>query len=204
MSKSSKKKHEEAAAAAAGEESTAAAAESAATADAPAAAGADDVAPAGPEEEAPDPVAVLAAERDEFKDKWLRTVAELDNVRKRASRDLVQGRRFAQADILRAFLEVVDNFERALQSVPGDADTGTPDPFREGVELIHQRLRGVLKDQGVEPIEALAAAFDPNVHEAVGQFEREGVEPGVVIEVAQQGYRFGELVLRPARVIISA
>ena len=152
----------------------------------------------------PDPLEVMTAERDAFKEKWLRAVAELDNVRKRASRDLVQGRKFAQADVLRSILEVVDNFERALQSVPEQSDTDTPDGFRDGVELIHQRLRGVLKEQGVELMEVLEAPFDPTVHEAVGQLEREGVESGIVIEVVQQGYHFGDLVLRPARVIISA
>ena len=152
----------------------------------------------------PDPLEVLAAERDEFREKWLRAVAELDNVRKRAGRDLAQGRKFAQADVLRSILEVVDNFERALQTVPVESDTDAPDAFREGIELIHQRLRGVLKDKGVTPIEALEAHFDPNVHEAVGQFEREGVETGIVIEVVQQGYHFEDMVLRPARVIISA
>ncbi len=152
----------------------------------------------------PDPLAELAAERDEFKEKWLRVVAELDNVRKRTSRELLQSRRFAQADVLRSFLEIQDNFERALQSEAGDADTDHAKSFREGVELIYQRLRGLLKEKGVEPMEVLEQEFDPTFHDAVGQLPREGVEPGIVIEVVQQGYHFGDMVLRPARVIISA
>jgi molecular chaperone GrpE len=152
----------------------------------------------------PDPLAAMTAERDEYQEKWLRIVAELDNVRKRSSRELLQSRKFAQADVLRRFLEVQDNFERALQSVGQAADTEAPDSFREGVELIYQRFRDVMKEQGVEPIEALEAEFDPNFHDAVGQLPREGVDAGIVIEVVQQGYHFGDMVLRPARVIISA
>lgn len=146
----------------------------------------------------------LRKERDEFKEKWLRVVAELDNVRKRSRREIVDGRRFAQAEVLRSFLEVQDNFERALQSMAGDDDTASYQSLRDGVDLIFQNYRRVLKDQGVQPIEALEQEFDPAVHEAVGQFEREGVEPGRVIEVVQQGFRLGDMVLRPSRVIISS
>lgn len=152
----------------------------------------------------PDPLTLMTAERDDYQEKWLRIVAELDNVRKRSSRELLQSRKFAQAEVLRRFLEVQDNFERALQSVGQPTDTEAPDSFREGVELIYQRFHDVLKEQGVELIEALEAEFDPNYHEAVGQLPREGVDAGIVIEVVQQGYHFGDMVLRPARVIISA
>jgi len=149
------------------------------------------------------PEEILSRERDEYKEKWLRVMAELDNVRKRSRRELVDGRRFAQAEVLRAFLEVQDNFERALQSMADGEDTGSHQSLREGVELIFQNFRRVLKDQGVLPIETLEQDFDPALHEAVGQMEREGVEPGKVIEVVQQGFRMGDLVLRPSRVIIS-
>jgi molecular chaperone GrpE len=125
-------------------------------------------------------------------------------VRKRSSKQLVDGRRFAQAEVLRSFLDVNDNFERALQSMGGEADTEATKSLREGIDLVFQNFRRVLKDQGVEPIEALEAEFDPAFHEAVGQFEREGVEPGHVIEVVQQGFKLGDMVLRPSRVIISA
>jgi molecular chaperone GrpE len=147
---------------------------------------------------------VLRAERDAFEEKWLRVVAELDNVRKRSRREVLETRRFTQADILCPLLEVQDNFERALQSVGENSDTDESGGFREGVELIFQKFRGVLKDKGVEPMEAMGAEFDPNFHEAVGQLAREDTEPGRVIEVVQQGFHFGDMVLRPARVIISS
>jgi len=156
------------------------------------------------EPEEPSPEDVLRAERDAFQEKWLRVVAELDNVRKRSRREVIETRRFAQAEILRSLLELQDNFERALQSAGDNSDTGESGGFREGVELIFQKLRGVLKDKGVEPMEAMGAEFDPNFHEAVGQVERENTEPGLVVEVVQQGFHYGDLVLRPARVIISS
>jgi len=158
-----------------------------------------------PEEfEEPLPEEVLRAERDAFEEKWLRVVAELDNVRKRSRREVLETRRFSQAEILRSLLEFQDNFERALQSAGENSDTGESGGFREGVELIFQKFRGVLKDRGVEPMEALGAEFDPNFHEAVGQLAREDTESGRVIEVVQQGFHFGDMVLRPARVIISS
>jgi molecular chaperone GrpE len=159
-----------------------------------------------PDEElapAPSPEELLTAERDELKERWLRAAAELENVRKRSRREVADARRFAQADLLRSLLEVADNFERALGSMAGD-DEVTADGVREGVELIHQRFLTVLRDRGVETVEALGKEFDPNWHEAVGQLPAEDAEAGTVLEVVQQGYRFGDLVLRPARVIIAA
>lgn len=173
-------------------------------------AAADNVAPADEQaqevvvEEMPSVEDVLRRERDEAQDKWLRAVAEMDNLRKRTRREVTDAHRFAKADALRGYLDVLDNLERALQSSAAGADTGSPDPFRDGIELIRQRMRGVLQEQGVTTIEAMGQHLDPTVHEAVGQLPREGSEPGTIIEVAQPGYKLGELVLRPARVIICA
>lgn len=212
----SRKRHHETGSRPAGTDDAAAADATARDADgeaagAPAPADAESGSPAPAEAAAPaaEPAAptaeeLLRRERDEFQDKWLRTLAELDNVRKRARRDVDDARRFAKAEALRGILDVLDNLERALQSNGGAADTGAPDAFRDGIELIRQKLRAVLQDQGVTPIEALGLHLDPLVHEAVGQLPREGSEPGTIIEVAQAGYRLGDLVLRPARVIICA
>jgi molecular chaperone GrpE len=155
-------------------------------------------------EELPSVEDALRRERDEAQDKWLRAVAEMDNLRKRTRREVTDAHRFAKADALRGFLDVLDNLERALQSNAASTDTGAPDAFRDGIELIRQRLRGVLQEQGVTTIEAMGLHLDPAVHEAVGQLPREGSESGTIIEVAQPGYKLGELVLRPARVIICA
>lgn len=162
----------------------------------------------GPESETgtepDDPWAALEAERDSFREKWLRAVAEMENVRKRSRKELLDSRRFAQAEVLRPLLEVHDNFERALQSFDQDADTEADGAVRAGVDLIFQRFQAVLKDRGVRPIEALDLEFDPRVHEAVGQLAREGIETGTVIEVVQTGFVLGDdFVLRPARVIVA-
>ncbi|PID80642.1 nucleotide exchange factor GrpE [bacterium DOLZORAL124_64_63] len=146
----------------------------------------------------------LALERDQFKDKWMRAVAETDNVRKRSRREVQDARRFAQAETLRPFLEVYDNFERALRSMNETELDEQGQSVRQGVELIFQRFQAALKERGAKLIPVDGCEFDPSVHEAVGSMPREGVEAGHVIEVAQQGFQFGDMVLRPARVIVSS
>lgn len=146
----------------------------------------------------------LALERDEFRDKWMRAVAETDNVRKRSRREVQDARRFAQAETLRSFLDVYDNCERALQSMNVDKDDEQGQSVRQGVELIFQRFQNALKERGAGLIEVDGCEFDPSVHEAVGSMAREGVEAGHVIEVVQQGFKFGDMVLRPARVVVSS
>lgn len=178
--------------------------------EATAAAGAvpDEEAATAGESEVTDPLVAerdaLRGERDQLREKWLRTLAEMDNLRKRTRRDVLDARRFAQAESLRAFLDVHDDLERALRSTATADDTEGSGGIREGVELIFQKFQSLLKDQGVVAVEAQDAPFDPNIHEAVGQMTRDGVEPGMVIEVAQPGYRLDDMVLRPARVIISS
>ncbi len=152
----------------------------------------------------PDPLELMRQERDAFQEKWLRLVAELDNLRKRTRRELIDSRRLAQADVLRPILGAMDNFKRALESLHGNKDHEDYEKFLVGVDLIFQNFQGVLKDLGAVPMEALDKEFDPAFHEAVGQLPREGVEPGLVIEVTQNGFMFQDQVLRPARVIISA
>jgi len=160
-----------------------------------------------PAEQEPEPTAeeLLAAERDDLREKWLRALADLDNLRKRSRREVQDARRFAQVEVLRPLLEVADNFDRAVASFGSDAEAETDtDAVREGVALIHQSFRNLLRDRGVERIEALGREFDPNEHEAVAQVPSEDQPSGAVIEVVQEGYRFGDIVLRPARVVIAS
>lgn len=156
------------------------------------------------EPEPPTELELMRQQRDALQEKWLRVVAELDNVRKRARREVADTRRLTRADILRSMLDVQDNFERALQSFDDQEDTGNHESLRDGVQLIYDSFQRVLTDRGVEPIEAEGEEFDPAVHEAVGQLARDGVETGIVVEVLQQGYKLGDLVLRPARVLVSS
>ncbi|MBC8426889.1 nucleotide exchange factor GrpE [bacterium] len=152
-----------------------------------------------------DPEEVLTRERDDYKDKWLRAVAEQDNVRKRARREVVDARRFAVADVLRDLLDVLDNFERATASVTDEGDDGANlKSIRSGLEMIHNRFKEILSARGVEAVPAeTGQEFDPNIHEAVMRMESEDVESGAIVEVAQTGYKLNDLVLRPARVVVA-
>ena len=170
----------------------------------------------------------LRARLEEEHDRLLRTAAELENLRKRSRRELAEARRFAQADVLRPLLEVLDNFERALQHAdPGTADAGpsdaptvscgdpgplqdgsqvdpAPDSFRQGVVMIARSFRRVLGDCGVSRIEAVGRSFDPALHEAVGQAPAGEDQPsGTVLAELQAGYTFDDLVLRASRVIVA-
>ncbi len=145
----------------------------------------------------------LTAERDELKEKWLRALAELDNLRKRSRREVLDARRFAHAEVLRPLLDIADNFERALQAMD-TAEAQSAGGVRQGVTMLHQSLLALLRERGVEAIEAIGAEFDPAVHEAVAQLPSEEHASGIVTDVVQRGYRFGEMVLRPARVVIAS
>jgi molecular chaperone GrpE len=158
----------------------------------------------------PDPLAETRRERDELQDRWLRAMAELDNLRRRTVRDIDEARRLALIEVFRRLLEVQDDFERALASIPASsADDPSRAPgdrladFHHGVELIQQRLLGVLRDFGVAPIAALGEPFDPRLHEAVGHRDEEGTESGTVVDVLQTGYTLGDVVLRPSRVFVT-
>ena len=146
----------------------------------------------------------LQTERDEFEDRWLRAVAELDNLRKRTRREVADSRRFAVADLLRQFMEIQDDLLRALSSLSvGDEDSDTARDFQAGFELIALRFETLLKERGVQKIEAEGLEFDPQHHEAVAQIEQDGVPAGQIIEVVQEGYQLDDFVLRPARVIVA-
>lgn len=146
----------------------------------------------------------LRLERDELKERWLRAAAELDNFRKRTRKEIEDVRVYAVAGLLRDLLEILDNFERAVISLGESAgQEGELDSLRNGVGLIHQRFRDILMSQGLERIEAAGTEFDPALHEAILQVEKEGTAPGQIAEVVQPGYRLKDLVIRPCRVIVA-
>ncbi len=157
------------------------------------------------ETEEPTPEEALAAERDEFRDKWLRAVAEQDNLRKRTRREVTEARTFATADVLRDVAEVLDDFERALAAdAAAENEAEGHAAFRTGVELIESRLRDALQRRGLERMNVEKGdEFDPRSHEAVAQVPGGDVESGAVLEVIQAGYVLGEMVLRPARVVVA-
>ena len=136
---------------------------------------------------------------DEEHDRLLRKTAEFDNYRKRIERERREQADQAVASLLLELLSVADDFDRALSVEAGDAAT----PYRRGVELIHTKLGDLLRRQGVKPIEALGADFDPNVHQAVMHEPSAGHRDGEVIEELQRGYMIGGRLLRPAMVKVA-
>ena len=135
-----------------------------------------------------------------WRDRALRLQAEIENFRKRQRR-LAEERILADRErLLRSFLRVADDLERAL-----NADGVDGENLRQGVDLTHQTLMRILDQEGAEPIEALGQPFDPAWHEAVGTVPNghAGVEPDTVVEVVEAGYRMGDRLLRPARVIVA-
>ncbi len=149
------------------------------------------------------PEGELARERDDYKDRWMRSIAEQDNLRKRTRREVVEARVFAVADVMRDLLDVLDGFDRALAAETDENGDGEV-AFRQGVELIHNRLQENLERRNLLRIEvAVGDEFDPRLHEAVAQVPGGDLDSGAVLEIAQAGYQLGDMVLRPARVIVA-
>jgi molecular chaperone GrpE len=155
-----------------------------------------------PVDEDAEPEAAAPAEPD-YKDQWLRAVAEADNVRKRARRDVAGAEARGIAKLARELLPALDNFERALaaaESQPENRDHHLTD----GIRLVQAELLSALARVGIEPESPKGEAFDPHRHEAVAQHPVEGAEPGTIVEVYQAGYRYGDELLRPAKVVVAA
>ena len=159
-------------------------------------------------EDAIDELAVLQEELEqakakeaEYLDGWQRARAELANARKRFQRDQVQAYTNAQADVLKHVLPIVDDFERALETLPGNLSGLT---WIEGVLLIRRKLDMLLEQSGVAPIDAVGEEFDPFLHQAVTHEPSDTVPPGHVIAELQRGYKISERVLRPSMVRVSS
>jgi molecular chaperone GrpE len=142
-------------------------------------------------------VALLESERDEAVDHLKRVAADFDNYRKRAARDQESLVARAHERLVKELLPVLDNLERALEA----AEQHEEAKLADGVTLVARELRSALEREGLREIEA-DGKFDPHVHEALLTQPSEA-EEGSVIEVLQKGYRLGDRVLRPARVVIS-
>jgi molecular chaperone GrpE len=147
--------------------------------------------------------AELAAAREEARqdrDRWLRERADLENVKKRAARERAETIKFANEQVLRDLLPIVDNLERAIEHARSGGDG---QPLTEGVALILKSLLDVLDRHGVTRIAAKGTPFDPSQHEAMAHVESEAHEPNVVVEEHQPGYRLNERLLRPALVSVA-
>jgi molecular chaperone GrpE len=146
-----------------------------------------------------DPLAQAQRERDEYLDLARRTQADFENYRKRAAREAAASGERAKSGLVRELLPVVDNLERALAS----AQEGEQH-LAEGVRLVHAALIAVLERNGVEQFDPSGDRFDPGEHEALSMREQDGAESGLVLDVVEKGYRANGLILRPARVVVSA
>jgi molecular chaperone GrpE len=145
----------------------------------------------------------LAAKELEAKtnyDRFLRQVAELDNVKKRSAREREEISRFANEALIKDLLPVVDNLERAVAHASGG---GNGKPLVEGVEMILKGLLDVLAKHGVTQISAAGQSFDPSKHEAMAQVESESHEPNSVVEELHKGYTLRDRLLRPALVSVA-
>ncbi len=134
----------------------------------------------------------------EHLDGWQRSQADFINYKSRVQRDQELMKSVMKGDIIKKFLPVLDDLERALQNRPADSDS-----WINGIELIHKKLQSILESEGVTRIEAEGQLFDPNYHEAISHEPAEGVESGHVIAVVQSGYMLGERVIRPALVRVA-
>lgn len=146
------------------------------------------------------PQAEREGEQEAWRDRALRLQAEMDNFRKRQQRRADEQIEEERGRIVGAFLPIVDDLERALTASGGD-DQG----LRQGVELIHRSALRLLQQEGVEPIDAMGQRFDPNWHEAVATVQRGGhdIAPYTITHVVEPGYRLGDRLLRPARVVVA-
>jgi molecular chaperone GrpE len=144
-------------------------------------------------------IAALEKDKKDNWDRYLRSAADLENLRKRQKRELDDARLESKGKVLKEMLPVVDNLERAIEHATSQAGTN---PIVEGVQLVLRQFLTAFERLDVTPIEAGGLPFDPNLHEAISQAESDQ-PPGTVVQVLQRGYKSGERLLRPALVVVA-
>ncbi len=152
------------------------------------------------------PSEALVKEAAEAKDKMLRTLAEMENLRKRTQREVADARTYGIAGFARDILDIADNLQRALDAIPPEARSSADAGLKsliEGVELTERSLHKTLEKNGVQKFEPIGEKFDPNVQQAMYEVPDSSVAPGTVVQVIQAGYMIGERILRPALVAVS-
>jgi molecular chaperone GrpE len=151
-------------------------------------------------------VEALNAENASLKDRVLRTLAEMENLRRRTEREVADAKTYGVSAFARDMLNVVDNLTRALESLPEDARAGAEGALKsliDGVELTARDLSTALGRHGVKKLEPEGEKFDPNFHQAMFEVPDETLPSGTVTQVVQSGWRIGDRVLRPAMVGVS-
>lgn len=170
----------------------------------------------GEEEDDEDTVdfdAILTGKDDEIaalKDKWLRAVADHENYKKRVKRDIDDAVARKAQTLLSSFLPTVDNLERALEiaepvatKMAGSEDAANIEQVVKGLRMVRDEFLSSLKKNGIEPVPAVGVPFDPAIHDALQQIDSPDYAPGVVIREFEKGYKLGDRLLRPARVIVA-
>jgi len=155
---------------------------------------------------APKPSTSLDRELAETKDRLLRTLADMDNMRKRTEREVADARVYGISNFARDILGVADNMHRAMAALDDELRAKADEPTKvllEGVELTERELMNVLEKHGVKRIEPLGQKFDPNRHQAMYEIEDASVPAGTVVQVMQAGYLIGDRMLRPALVAVA-
>jgi molecular chaperone GrpE len=143
-----------------------------------------------------------ASPAPDYKDQWLRAAAEVDNIRKRARRDVAVAESRGIAKLARELLPALDNFERALAAAEEQPEN-RDHHLTDGIRLVQTELLGALARVGIVPDSPKGERFDPHRHEAVAQQPVDGAEPGTIVEVYSAGYTYGDDVLRPAKVVVA-
>ena len=149
--------------------------------------------------------AALAKEAADYKDKLLRTLADMENLRRRTDREVADARTYGISSLARDLIGVADNLRRALEAAGESAAMieGPGKALHEGVELIERELLKILERHGVKRFDPQGAKFDPNFHQAIFEMCDANIPAGSVAQVIQPGYTIGERVLRPAMVAVS-
>jgi molecular chaperone GrpE len=141
-----------------------------------------------------------ARRADQYLELAKRTKADFENYRKRAAREASVAQERGVIKLTRELLPAVDNLERAVAALNG---AGSDDELASGIKLVHDEVITALSRAGVELFSPIGERFDPERHEAVAQLPAEDAESGTIIEVYQQGCRLGDVVIRPARVVVA-
>jgi len=151
-------------------------------------------------------VEALAREAAESRDKILRTLAEMENLRKRTAKEVADARAYGITGFARDVLDIADNLQRALDAVPAETRESADPNLKaliEGVELTERALLNALEKNGVKKFDPSGEKFDPNFQQAMYEVPDASVPPGTVVQVVQAGYMIGERVLRPALVAVA-
>ncbi len=140
----------------------------------------------------------LQTEYDALNDRYMRTLAEYDNFRKRTQKDIESRVTFTKTDILSKIIPVIDNFERAAFNADADFDG-----YKKGIEMTVNQFLEILKSMGVEAFGEIGEAFDPNFHNGVMHIDDENLGENVIADVFMKGYKIGDTVVRPATVKVA-